>query len=50
MDTRFGFNEGQSPEAADYGCPAGGWRRRLFVVIFESDTPAGRAFDLMLLP
>jgi voltage-gated potassium channel len=26
-----------------------GWRRRLFVVIFESDTRAGKAFDIALL-
>jgi len=25
------------------------WRRRLFVVIFESDTPAGKTFDLGLI-
>lgn len=48
-DSRFGYTEGQSPEAAAYGCPPEGWRRRLFVIIFESDTPAGRAFDLALL-
>lgn len=37
--------------AADerFGKPAGGWRRRLFTVIFESETPAGRAFDLVLI-
>ena len=29
--------------------PDAGWRRRGFVVIFEHDTPAGRAFDLALL-
>ncbi|MBL8199727.1 MAG: ion transporter [Chromatiales bacterium] len=29
--------------------PASGWRRRFFVIIFEADTPAGRAFDLALL-
>src|SRR4029453_3953031 len=29
--------------------PPSGLRRRLFVVIFESDTRAGRAFDLSLL-
>ncbi len=46
---RFGGTEGQSPEAAEYGIPAGGWRRRLFVIVFESDTPAGRTFDLILL-
>lgn len=31
------------------GCPPAGWRRRLYIVIFESDTPAGRAFDLALI-
>ena len=41
--------EGISPEAVALGCPAAGWRRRLFVIIFESDTRAGRAFDLALL-
>jgi len=29
--------------------PAGGWRARLYAVIFESDTTAGRAFDLLLI-
>jgi voltage-gated potassium channel len=38
-----------SYEAQTYGRPAGGWRRRLFNVIFESDTPAGRRFDIALL-
>ncbi len=47
--SRFGGSEGQSAEAADYGIPAGGWRRRLFVIVFESDTPAGHTFDLILL-
>jgi len=28
---------------------AGGWRRRLYHVIFEHATPAGRAFDIALL-
>lgn len=40
---------GLSPEAALLGIPPGGWRRRLFRVIFESDTRAGRRFDLALL-
>lgn len=37
--------------AADerFGKPEGGWRRRLFTVIFESETRAGRAFDLVLI-
>lgn len=29
--------------------PQTGWRSRWYVVIFESDTPAGRRFDLLLL-
>jgi len=29
--------------------PAGGWRERLHSIIFESDTPAGKVFDLALL-
>lgn len=29
--------------------PFSGWRQRLHTVIFESDTPAGRRFDLLLL-
>jgi voltage-gated potassium channel len=29
--------------------PAGGWRHRLHEIIFESDTPEGKAFDLALL-
>jgi voltage-gated potassium channel len=37
------------PVMAEAGKPAGGWRRRLHVVIFEHDTPAGRAFDVVLL-
>lgn len=28
---------------------ANDWREKLFIVIFESDTPAGRAFDVALL-
>jgi len=29
--------------------PAAGWRRRVFEVVFEADTPAGRWFDLLLI-
>lgn len=32
-----------------FGKPASGLRERLYVIIFESDTPAGRNFDLMLI-
>ena len=41
-----------APPATDaerYGRPDGGWRLRLYCVIFESDTPAGRLFDLVLI-
>jgi voltage-gated potassium channel len=37
----------QSPPS--YGRPAGGLRARLYDVIFESDTPAGRRFDIALV-
>jgi voltage-gated potassium channel len=33
----------------DYGRPLTGWRLRLYTVIFEADTRAGRAFDLTLI-
>lgn len=33
----------------DFGRPERGWRRQVHVVIFESDTRAGRVFDLLLL-
>lgn len=29
--------------------PRSAWRRRAFVIIFEADTPAGKAFDIALL-
>lgn len=38
-----------SPEALAFGRPSSGWRRRWFSVIFESDTPSGRRFDVALL-
>ncbi|MBC8119961.1 MAG: ion transporter, partial [Burkholderiaceae bacterium] len=38
-----------SPEAEKFGKPPGGWRRAWFSVIFESQTRAGRTFDLVLL-
>lgn len=33
----------------DYGRPEAGWRLKLYAVIFESDTRAGRAFDILLI-
>ena len=38
-----------SDPARRYGRPAGGWRLALYKVIFESDTRAGRVFDLVLI-
>jgi voltage-gated potassium channel len=35
--------------AAQLGRPAGGWRLRLYTVVFESDTRAGRIFDIVLI-
>lgn len=32
-----------------FGRPDAGWRLRLYILIFEADTRAGRAFDLTLL-
>jgi voltage-gated potassium channel len=32
-----------------YGRPLAGWRLRLYTIIFEADTRAGRAFDLALI-
>jgi voltage-gated potassium channel len=37
------------PASNPYGRPAGGWRLRLYTVIFESGTRAGRLFDVVLL-
>jgi voltage-gated potassium channel len=38
------------PQApASYGCPQGGWRRAMYNIIFEADTPAGRRFDIALV-
>lgn len=35
--------------AGEYGRPAAGWRLRMYTVIFEADTRAGRLFDLTLI-
>jgi voltage-gated potassium channel len=39
----------QSEEAARLGRPEGAWRLRLYTIIFEADTRAGRLFDLVLI-
>jgi voltage-gated potassium channel len=40
---------GAALDAARFGRPPDGWRRKLYMVIFESDTPAGLLFDQALL-
>lgn len=35
--------------ALDFGKPPAGWRRRLYNIIFEADTAAGRRFDIALV-
>ena len=30
---------------ANFGRPEKGWRLRLYRIVFEAETPAGRAFD-----
>ena len=37
------------PIAREFGRPSGPWRGRLYDIIFESDTRAGRTFDLGLM-
>ncbi|MDB5926177.1 MAG: Ion transporter [Betaproteobacteria bacterium] len=32
-----------------FGKPAGGWRLQLYKVVFESDTPAGKIFDIIVI-
>ncbi len=34
---------------ADFGRPLSGWRERMYIVIFEADTRAGRIFDLSMI-
>jgi voltage-gated potassium channel len=39
----------QDQAASRFGRPLAGWRLKLFSIIFESDTRAGRMFDLALI-
>ena len=36
-------------DAANFGKPPGGWRARLFRIVFESDTRAGKLFDTVVI-
>ncbi|MFY7939974.1 MAG: ion transporter [Burkholderiaceae bacterium] len=38
-----------APDDARFGRPLSGWRLRLYTIIFEADTRAGRLFDLLLI-
>ena len=40
---------GEDDEQRSFGRPVAGWRLRMYTVIFEADTPAGRRFDLALI-
>jgi hypothetical protein len=46
--TKFADTEGTMSEAKPLKTVAP-WRQKLWVVIFESDTRAGKAFDVVLL-
>jgi voltage-gated potassium channel len=39
----------RAPDPQPYGRPLAGWRLRLYTIIFEADTRAGRLFDLTLI-
>ena len=39
----------QFDDAAQLGKPRCGWRRRLFSIVFESDTRSGKLFDVILI-
>ncbi|WP_288381383.1 ion transporter, partial [uncultured Massilia sp.] len=39
----------QAKQAARYGRPEGGWRARMYDIIFNSDTKAGKRFDIVLI-
>ncbi len=47
--TRTAVDIAAELDARRFGRPSHGWRRKLYVVIFESDTPAGLLFDQLLL-
>jgi len=41
--------EGKTVDTMGRNRPQGGWRRTVYEIIFESDTPAGKWFDLLLI-
>lgn len=38
-----------APETSRFGKPERGWREHFYSIIFESDTKAGRTFDIVLI-
>lgn len=38
-----------TPDSKRFGRPLAGWRLRLYIIIFEADTRAGRWFDICLI-
>jgi voltage-gated potassium channel len=38
-----------APDSGQFGRPASGWRLKMYTIIFEADTRAGRMFDLLLI-
>ncbi len=38
-----------SPQTVAFGKPDGGWRLRIYTIIFEADTTAGKHFDVFLV-
>jgi voltage-gated potassium channel len=50
VDRTIAANEAHTaPEITAFGKPVFGWRRRLFRIVFESDTAAGRMFDTIVI-
>jgi voltage-gated potassium channel len=47
MTTSRDVNAESDP--SQFGKPAGGWRLRLYRVVFEADTPAGKIFDMVVI-
>ncbi len=49
MSTSPGPTDPNTPDRAESRAPGTGWRERLQIIIFQSDTRAGRLFDIVLL-
>jgi len=49
MDSTSPLSAPREDPAARFGRPLGGWRLKLYTIIFEADTRNGRLFDLVLV-